>query len=179
MITEGGQLYRNKYRISSTRLVGWDYGLSAHYFVTICIKGRVCFFGEIINKQMKLSPVGQIVYHEIQKTGLMRPDIQLEQFVVMPNHVHLIVHITKDNVQQSIEYKNIFGPQRNNLASIIRGLKGATTSRIKAAYGEGYFSWQSRYHEHIIRDELEFGRIQKYIQENSEKWEEDELFANI
>jgi len=133
---------------------------------------------------MKLSPIGQIVYDEIQKTELMRSD-KLEQFVVMPNHVHLIVHITKNNVEthcmrlDCLEYKNIFGPQRNNLASIIRGLKGATTSRVNAEYGNGYFSWQSRYHEHIIRDELEFGRIQKYIQENPEKWEEDELFINL
>ncbi len=91
--------FKNKYRIPSTRLQNWDYGQPAAYFVTICTQGRKCYFGKVINKKMNLSKIGiiaEILWHEIKKHA---PDIELGEFVVMPNHVHgiLILHGNNDN----------------------------------------------------------------------------------
>jgi hypothetical protein len=91
--------FKNKYRIPSTRLQNWDYGQPAAYFVTICTQGRKCYFGEVINKKMNLSKIGiiaDILWHEIKKHA---PNIELGEFVVMPNHVHgiLILHGNNDN----------------------------------------------------------------------------------
>ena len=87
-------LFKNKYRIESTRLPNWDYGSAGYYFVTICTKGRDAFFGEIIKGEMGLSRIGEIVSEEWLKTAEIRPNVKIDAWVVMPNHVHLIVVIT-------------------------------------------------------------------------------------
>ncbi len=85
------QKFQNKYRIQSTRLASWDYGWPGYYFVTICTKHRECFFGEI----HCISEIGKIVQTEWLKTPEIRPDMNLElgEFVVMPNHFHAIIRI--------------------------------------------------------------------------------------
>lgn len=87
--------YRNKYRIPSTRLRFWDYSKQAIYFITICTKGRECFFGNIINAKMQYSEIGKHAYSEWFKTLELRPDmnLQLGEFCVMPNHIHGIIII--------------------------------------------------------------------------------------
>ena len=87
--------FLNKYRIPSARLQTWDYGSNAAYFVTICTKDRVHFFGEMVNREMQLSGIGamaQTCWGEIPKHF---PFVELGGFVVMPNHVHGIVIINK------------------------------------------------------------------------------------
>ena len=89
------KLYNNKYRIPSARHSTWDYRWQAAYFITICTHNKVHFFGEIINGKMRLSPVGAIadlLWHEIPKHTTA--NIELGEFVVMPNHIHgiLILH---------------------------------------------------------------------------------------
>ncbi len=85
------QKFQNKYRIQSSRLASWDYGWPGYYFVTICTKNRQCYFGEI----HCLSKIGRIVQTEWLKTPEIRPDMNLElgEFVVMPNHFHAIIRI--------------------------------------------------------------------------------------
>lgn len=85
--------YKNKYRIPSTRLQNWDYGWEAIYFVTICTKDRIHYFGEIDNGEMKLSPIGAIadvLWYELRNHF---DNIELDAFVVMPNHIHGIIAI--------------------------------------------------------------------------------------
>ena len=88
-------LYKNKYRIESTRLRNWDYTNAAAYFVTICTKHRICFFGNIQNGEMLLNDIGIIVQNEWLKTPAIRPDMNLllDAFIVMPNHFHAIICI--------------------------------------------------------------------------------------
>jgi len=86
--------FKNKYRIESTRLAGWDYTSAGWYFVTICTKNHVCLFGDIIDGTMHLSPIGEIVAEEWQKTPKIRPNVKLDKWVIMPNHLHGIVVIT-------------------------------------------------------------------------------------
>ncbi len=87
-------LFQNQYRIESARLQGWDYSRAGLYFITICAHDRAHFFGEISAGEMKLSPIGEIVAEEWQKTPQIRSNVELDAWVVMPNHLHGIVGIT-------------------------------------------------------------------------------------
>ena len=88
------ELFKNKYRIGSKRLKGWDYSGAGRYFVTICTGNRVCYFGDVADGKMKLSPIGEIVNDEWYKTEQVRQNVKLDEFVVMPNHLHGIIVIT-------------------------------------------------------------------------------------
>ncbi len=86
-------LFRNRYRVESTRLKGWDYTAAGLYFVTICAKNRECLFGNVVNAEMRLSPIGEIVADEWQQTPRVRPYVELDEWIIMPNHVHGIIAI--------------------------------------------------------------------------------------
>ncbi len=180
--------FQNKYRIESTRLKGWNYSEDGAYFVTICTKNHEHFFGEIKNGKLELSPIGKIVAEEWQCTDKIRENVELDQWVVMPNHFHAIVIINNPNKTPANKhfntppvnthcnayphkYQNKFGPQSNNLSAIVRGFKGATTKRVRKINPS--FSWQSLFHDHIIRDEREINEIREYIWQNPENWETD------
>jgi REP element-mobilizing transposase RayT len=87
--------YKNKYRIESHRLNGYDYGSSAIYFITICTKNRKHYFGNVVDGKMILSAIGRVVEGEWQKTFEMRPDMNLlmGEWIIMPNHFHAIIII--------------------------------------------------------------------------------------
>lgn len=88
-------LYKNRYRVPSSRLQQWDYRWQGHYFITICTKDRIPYFGEIDNKCINLSTIGKIVQEEWERSFELRPDMNLSmgEFIVMPNHFHAIVTI--------------------------------------------------------------------------------------
>jgi REP element-mobilizing transposase RayT len=189
--------YQNKYRIETTRLKNWNYGWNAFYYITIVTKNRKYLFGEIIDGTMKLSEIGKIVQNEWLKTFDIRQDMNLKMgiFVIMPNHFHAIIGIgknkyntcygdasvtitgdakhcvstDKNDMKNINQPKNQFGSQSKNLASIIRGFKSAVTTKSLKILPN--FAWQSRFHDHIIRNENEYIRIYEYIKRNPEKWE--------
>jgi putative transposase len=201
--------FQNKYRISSARLKTWDYSSNAAYFITLCTQNREHYFGEIQDGKIQLSTIGKIVEAEWIKTPALRPDMKLElgEFVVMPNHFHAILIIgenryntimhgtfgahaaTPSNPSQNTPYitpnKNKFGPQTKNLASIIRGFKSSVTTHVKKAAADAtqnidsHFAWQSRYHDHVIRDAASFVRIQEYIVNNPACWRKDKFYFQI
>jgi putative transposase len=197
--------FQNKYRIPSARLSHWDYGSAALYFITICTKNREHYFGEIVHDKdalpcVSLSPIGEIVKSEWLKTFEMRPDMNLwmGEFVVMPNHFHGIIGIgeneynTKRGVVDGVggrdamhcvstrpasetnRPKNQFGPQSKNLASVVRGFKIGVTKNARSVHAD--FEWQSRFHDHIIRDDKSFQKISDYIINNPAHWQEDKFF---
>ena len=169
--------FKNKYRIASARLRNWDYGWAGAYFVTICTKNRVCFFGDVVNGDMKLWPIGVVAKNEWLKTFEMRPDMNLQmgEYVVMPNHFHAIIIIGRNeyNMRRNRppEPQNKFGVQSKNLASVIRGFKIGVTRNARRINPD--FAWQSRFHDHIIRDEKSYNNIARYILDNPAKWEND------
>ncbi len=170
--------FNNKYRIDSTRLKNYDYSQRNAYFITMVTDQRTHFFGEIINNEMVLSNIGNIAYTEWQNTLNLRPDMNLilDEFVVMPNHIHgiIIINDNKYNIQNHTEeYKNEFGSQSKNIASIIRGYKSAVNSKSKKINID--FDWQANYHDRIIRNEKEFENIKKYINKNPLNWKEDDF----
>lgn len=180
-------LYRKKYRVESARLKDYDYSLPGFYFVTICTRNREHFFGKIRQNEMILSEIGIVAEKFWQEIPDHFMNVQLDAYVIMPNHVHGIVQIvpSQNGPSQNVETQdfaslrpslfspdsgNKFGPQSRNLASIIRGYK---TGVKKWATMNGIeFSWQSRFHDHIIRDDNALQRIRMYIQQNPRKWKD-------
>ena len=191
--------FKNKYRIESTRHPNWDYGSNAAYYITICIKNRQMFFGEIENGKMNLSEIGKIAHQYFLEIPDHFPFVKLGAFVIMPNHVHGIIIIDKQtgksnenngtdtvetqnfaslhqpppSINHSQKTKNKFGPQSQNLGSIIRGFKTGVTKF--ATINNIDFAWQSRFHDHIIRNKPEYNRIEKYILENPANWNNDKF----
>ena len=169
-----------KYRIPSNRMQGFDYHANGCYFVTICTKNRVHYFGDIVDGKMHLSEIGKIAQLEWMKSIELRPDMNLllDEFVVMPNHVHCIVIIGDNefNSTESSKYKNKFGPQSKNLSSIIRGFKIAVTTYARKHNID--FKWQERFHDSIIDDNEGLNRVRAYIINNPQKWKNDEFNVN-
>ena len=169
--------FKNKYRITSARLQNWDYGSPGLYFITICTKDRQHYFGRIEGHKMILNELGLITNAEWEKTLQIRPDMNLElgEFITMPNHFHAILMIGENEYNKNITYQrdampgvstNKFGPQTKNLSSIIRGFKSSVTTSAKKLNIE--FGWQERFHDHIIRNHEEYVQISNYIINNPE-----------
>jgi len=188
--------FHDKYRISTTRLSMWDYSRVGAYFVTICIRNKQHYFGKIdtnvdSTKSIALlqpTEIGKKVIEEWYKTPSIREDMNIEllDFVLMPNHLHGIIFIKENqyNVRSDAmprvlpsekDVVNHFGSQSKNVASIIRGYKSSIT--MYARKNNIHFGWQPRYYVHIIRNEQDLRRIQEYIQNNPARWMYDELYS--
>jgi len=150
-------LYRNKYRIESARLKGWDYSSAGFYFITICVKNRVNLFGKIEDQKMILNEYGKIAHLSWMETGAMRDPVELYESIIMPDHFHGIIKIDDS--------------KRHNISNIIRGFKAKTTSKINAhRETPGRQIWQPRFYDRIIRDERELKNVRNYIINNPSKW---------
>ncbi len=179
-MTNNPLYYKRKYRISSTRLPEWDYSAPGYYFVTICTHRFIRWFGEVKEGKMILSASGQIVEQELEKTTHIRESVSIDPWIIMPNHIHAIFIISNDP-ERIVETSRrgvstaIRRWRAGTLGVIINQIKSKCTKRIHA---EGYtnFSWQSRFYDHVIRDENALIAIHTYILGNPVKWEEDEYF---
>jgi len=167
--------FKGKYRIPSARWATWDYGSNAAYFVTICINDRTPDFGQVVNGEMILTPLGQVAAECWEAIPDHFPFVVLDAFVIMPNHVHGILIIDKPEGDIG-NGPNRFGPQSRNLGSIVRGYKIGVTKY--ARQHNLPFKWQARYHDHVIRNAGEYKRIRKYIHENPQKWDEDRYYTS-
>lgn len=184
--------FQNKYRIPSARLQHWDYRWAGAYFITICTKDRIHYFGKIENGNMILSNIGVIAdvfWYEIKNHA---QNVELGEFVVMPNHIHGILILTGNDDNNNVEtlhatslqpiqqpnHKNEqmadISPKSGSTSTIIRSYKSAVT---KHAHRLGFeFAWQTRFHDHIIRNDESFQTISNYIIHNPANWQEDKFF---
>lgn len=162
--------YQGKYRTSSARLNGWDYGSQGLYFVTICTKDRVQYFGEIkeLSGEAYLQPseIGEVALNNWLEIPNHYSFVELNQYVVMPDHIHGIIYLNKPD--KSSWEMNKFGPQKDNLASIMRGYKSSIKGYANLNAIE--FGWQSKYYDRVIRNEKEYLNIRSYIQDNPANW---------
>ena len=165
----------------SIRLQEYDYSRAGAYFVTICTKNRECLFGDVIGGQMVLNDAGQIVVDEWTKTALIRDEIQLDEWVVMPNHFHGIVIFSTPvgAIHESPLHESplrMTVTQRRNMAlpKLIGRFKMLSAKRInELRQTPGAKLWQRNYYEHIVRNENELNRIRQYIIDNPKNWESD------
>ncbi len=186
-----------KHHRRSIRLKGYDYSQAGLYFITICCQDRICRFGHIENGEMRLNEYGQIAYNEWMKTNEIRNNVELGEFIIMPNHIHAIVRLlgrgvshtpdsinvshTPDNINELHSHNNNTGvcdtPLRSpsqTIGAIVRGYKSAVTKQF-GLLGFNEKLWQRNYWEHIIRNEQSYIKISEYIIKNPEEWYNDTL----
>ena len=157
----------------SIRLRHYDYSRAGAYFITVCTDGRELLFGEVIDDEVKLNALGRIAAEEWLKSAQVRTEIELDTWVVMPNHIHGIVMITDDR-RKSDRSVAPSGPRPRSLGALMAGFKSAATKRINTMRGTpGASVWQRNYYEHVIRNESALNRIRQYITDNPAKWSED------
>jgi len=150
------------------RLEGYDYSQNGCYFITICTKKRECLFGDVDDGKMRLNECGEIAELEILKIPDHYIGIEIRYFVVMPNHVHLIVEIGGDNAVGAGAASG--APTHITIGNIVRGYKSG------ASHSMGYSPWQRNYHDHIIRNDASYLRIAAYIDSNPICWREDRFY---
>jgi putative transposase len=176
-------LFRNKYRIESTRKRGWDYSSPGYYFVTICTLGKEKSFGDIHDDVVQLSRAGIIADQQWKEIPGHYTTVSLDEFEVMPNHVHGIIIL--ENPSKPAELRRAEDipplpplPQRSpkalSLSAVVRSYKGGMT-RSCSAKGIN-FSWQPGFHDHIVRGPKALAAIREYIRNNPVNWKFDSLF---
>ena len=175
------QLFQNKYRIKSTRLKHWDYSSPGAYFITICTKNRELFFGEIVYGKIKLSQIGKIVKNFWMEIPKHYPNVNLDEFVLMPDHVHGLIFIGNSfsvvetchgmSLQTRMRTYNKFSkPVPKSLSMIINHFKSAVKRWCnKNDFPD--FAWQIGFHESIVRNEKHLYAIRKYIINNPLEFE--------
>ena len=161
-------LYRQR---KSIRLKEYDYSLPGEYFVTICTHDHECTLGEIVNGEMRLNEIGKIVEEEWLRTENIRPGIELDVFVIMPNHVHGIIVIKDESPNVGTHSCASLRRKPRSLGSIIAGFKSAATKRInEMRHTPSFPVWQKRFYDRIIRSDKELNNVRKYIQNNVLQW---------
>ncbi|MGH7702698.1 MAG: transposase [Gemmatimonadales bacterium] len=154
----------------SIRLQAWDYAEIGAYFVTLNAHRRAHLFGKVARGRVVLSVYGAVARDEWLRTARLRPEIELDAFVVMPDHMHGIIRITTRRTSRCPRAGNLHR-EPETLGSILAGYKAACTSRINVLRGTpGGVVWQRNYYEHIIRTSGALARIRRYIETNPARW---------
>ena len=189
-----------KHHRRSIRLPGYDYRSPGAYFVTMCVQGGECLLGEVVDGEMQLGGWGQVASHYWKRIPDHSEHMELDVWVVMPNHMHGIIVINGrgeaspastpsiDNLRpgaarlQDQEAARDASPllqpalQPGSLGAVVGNYKSVTTRRINRSRGmPGTPFWQRNYWEHIIRNEQSLNRIREYIENNPARWAEDQL----
>ena len=154
--------------------------------MTLCVQDRECLFGDVVGTEIQLNEYGNIVAEEWTKTAVIRPTVELDEWIGMPNHFHGIIVIVDPigtssdivgatrRVAPTCSGVNPCGPVSGSVGAIIGQFKSITTKRINQIRNTpGKRVWQRNYYEHVIRDERELNRIRQYIADNSAKWDID------
>jgi REP element-mobilizing transposase RayT len=149
-------LYKGKYRVPSTRMIGADY-TSGMFFVTWCTHNRIQVLSKIVDNGVQLTEIGNVVNDEWLATANMRPNVVLDAWVIMPNHVHGILKLEGEN---------------ESLGTIIAQIKSMATKRIRAL-GHADFAWQTRYFDRILHNERALLAARDYIDKNPQRWIQD------
>ena len=160
------------------RLENYDYSQNGAYFITICVKDRLPILSEISASAVgasiarpkdirvpkpELTDIGLIVERAIQSIPLHYENISVDKYVIMPNHVHLLIRIDSESGRAMLAPTGISG--------IVQQMKGYVTKQ----YGKAI--WQKSFYDHVIRSERDYLEIWQYIDGNPAKWSEDELFV--
>ena len=189
----------------SIRLKNYDYSQTGLYFITICTQNRLHLFGEIVDDAMVLNDAGAMIENEWIKLSQRFNDIEIQQYVVMPNHIHGIINrrgepcvrpnirpnacankpITDETNQmqgEQGEHKvRPYGTLDGTVGRVIQAYKSIATVEYTRGVKNNDWQrfnkklWQRNYWEHIIRNENEYNRIAQYIMNNPKKWALDKL----
>ena len=158
------------HRRKSTRLKGYDYAQSGAYFVTLVSRNRLPLFGRISEGELLLNDTGKSIADAWEWLAKRYPHVNLDEYVVMPNHFHGIIVLTNDG--QIGGHSNHI--KKKPLGRLVAAFKTVTTKQINILQNTaGQPMWQRNFYEHVIRDEAELDRVRKYIADNPLNWETD------
>jgi putative transposase len=161
--------FKNRYRIPSARLASWDYRWAGVYSVTICTLGRVCWFGEVIAEQVALSPEGNAVAEEWKKIPRACLRVILDEWIVMPDHMHgILIFQGRPPKDQNAEKAGRLLSQ--SLGAAVGQFKSKSTKRIRMDLKRPDFAWQPRFHDAIVREPADLERVRAYIRTNPSRW---------
>ena len=152
------------------RLPDYDYSNNGMYFITICTQNKEHIFGKIVGAsiarppEIHLSAHGKIVKTAIENIHTHYPTVSVEKYVIMPNHIHLLLLIDTFNESG----RPMVAP---TISTVIQQMKGYVSKQI------GFSPWQKLFHDHIIRGEKDYEKIWEYINTNPQKWENDCFYS--
>jgi len=160
------------------RWLGYDYKYPGLYFITICTDGRHPMLGEIVNYEMKLNELGEIVKQQLLWLHQHFSHVRLDEWIIMPNHIHLIIEINYNFDDTKTGYTDSVGNGRDRslqgkpLYDVIGAFK-TTSSKMIHQIGRVDFKWQKSFHDRVIRNQQELSNKRDYIIGNPAKWAED------
>ena len=161
----------NRAQRKHIRLKQYDYAEEGVYFITFCTKNRAPLLSHIVGRgdrtppQVALTDIGKIVAEIIENTEKVYANITVDNYVIMPNHVHVLIRISEGN-------GGVRAP-RPTVNEIIKGIKGLATRKI------GFSIWQTGFYDHIIRDDEDYQIRFRYIEENPARWPQDEYYQEV
>lgn len=173
----------------------FDYSTPGEYFVTICTKNKVNWFGTVVEGRMVLNKYGEVSQKFLIETPNHFKEVEIGKFVVMPNHIHAIfvisdvknavivgnanmnsvgnshAHSSQNNVGNA-DLHSLQNIDRTKmlLSKIVHGYKSSVTRCIHQTFGDNVFAWQKSYYDHLIRNDTAKSKIQNYIQTNPITW---------
>ena len=150
------------------RLADFNYSQPGAYFITVCVKEKRCILSTIVGADayigpyVRPTPIGEVV------EKYLRTIPGVGAYVIMPNHVHMILHISAETVTEGPMWAS--APTDAMIPGLIRSWKGLVTKEL------GQSIWQRSYYDHVIRDAQDYEIKMRYIQENPAKWWEDRYY---
>ena len=172
----------------SVRMQSYDYRQTGAYFVTVCAGERRCVFGSVRDGSVSLSRYGEIVVEEWLAVPEHRPGVELDVFVVMPNHFHGLLVVDDGSCRGTAcraqggegddAQRSFGGLAAGSLGAVVGGFKSAVARRINRERGTpGDVVWQRNFHERVVRNERMLDALRIYIESNRANWEKDEDFV--
>ena len=171
----------------TTRLQNYNYKTAGAYFITICTHNHMPIFGMITDNKMELNHIGRIAEEEWIKTFELRPYLKIDQFVVMPNHLHALLWLDNKNAggarsaptakcnnekEQFLETVHA-KIESGSLSAVIRSYKAAVTKKVNAEAMVKHRLWQRGFYEHVVRKNESLDKIREYIIHNPINWSKD------
>jgi putative transposase len=165
--------YQNR---KSLRLLNYEYTQEGAYFITILTVNRECLFGDVVQGEIRLNPIGNIVKDVWQSIPIHFPQASVDDFVIMPNHIHGIINLVgARHAVPLLNYEQFGKPISGSIPTIIRSFKSEVTRRVNILrHTPGAKLWQRNYYEHVIRNEKDFQALLEYIHLNPIKWGNDD-----
>jgi putative transposase len=159
----------------SIRLQGYDYSQPGSYYITICTQAKEHLFGRVVEGQMHRNEMGNYVAFCWEWLAWRYAYVDLDEWIVMPNHLHGIIVITDRDASGKTGGGSRTAPTRRKpLGRLVGAFKTVSTDRINERRGTpARFLWQRDFYDHIIRDDDELNKIREYIRTNPLRWNTD------
>ena len=157
-----------------SRLKTYDYTNSGCYFITFCTKDRAHVLSSIVGRgaltppRVELTNIGKIAAEVIERTSVVYPGISIDNYVIMPNHVHLLIRISP--VDGGVRAPRPTENGSVSITEVIKAMKSITTRKI------GTKIWQTSFYDHVIRNDEDYQTRFRYIEENPAKWQQDKYY---